>query len=137
VFAQSVGIVVHHDVPVVLDNVADGCDTFDGINIEDADLGKEDRRSILCYSTVYLGVLRVVHGLWASQSSCGVGIEARLLGSQLAFRSLFDHFHNIVKDEFACTEPPTEGINFTFLNTKAVNGISEGSPSHFNNISES
>ncbi len=101
VLSQSCCKIMNLHIPMVLDNVGNGSDALDGRNVEDTRLGKEDRDSILCDTTVNLRILGLINVGSAAQGWYRIGVISSRLGFGLAFGGLVDHLDDIRKDKLS------------------------------------
>jgi hypothetical protein len=123
--------IMHHDIPMELDNSLQGSATLHGIDIQNPRLGDENRSSILGHSRIELRILIEKETRFTSQGIEGVGVETRGLGDGTGLGGLFDHGNDIVIDILARPEPSAESPDFTLILSKRVDGIFEVSTTLF------
>ena len=123
--SQPLSKVMHHNVPVELDDSLQGCNTFHGVNVQNTRLGNEERSSVLGESRIELRILSEEEASVTTKRILGVGIEVHPLGIGSDFRCLFYHRNDICKYELASTKPPTESIDFSLFFAEGVNGVFE------------
>jgi hypothetical protein len=128
--------IMHHDIPMELDNSLQGSATLHGIDIQDPRLGDENRSSILGDSRVELRILIEKETGFTSQGIQGIGVEILGLGLGTGFGGLFDHGDAIVIDKLARPEPSAESPDFTLILSKRIDRIFKVSTTLFDFVPE-
>jgi hypothetical protein len=122
---QTGGIVVHHDVPMKLDNAVKRRNLFNAVHVEETGFGIEKGHALFAVAVVELGVLSKKETCVAAESVNGVGIKVPGFGFLPNLGRFLHHGNDILVDKLARPQPTTHGPYFALFLAKAVDSRPE------------
>jgi hypothetical protein len=119
---QSHLIIMHHNMPMKLQNPIQGGNALHPIAIQNPRLGNEHGTTILGIPVIQLGILGLKDGGFTSQGLDGVGVKVVLTCVGANLGGFLDHGYDIIVFEFAGAEPTGEAVGLAFERAEGVDG---------------